>query len=317
MPNFTDFENRLAKNYKHIAKWARRQDITCFRVYDNDIPEFPLAIDLYGNCLHVAEYRRKHNLSPEEYEAWLQKCSEICLAFFSLMPENLFVKWRDKQQGTTQYEKFDNRQVVFKVRENNLWFEVNLSDYLDTGLFLDHRPTRQMLQKNAEAMHILNLFAYTGSFSVYAAAGNAASTTTIDLSNTYLQWAQRNMALNGFTNPKKHQFIQADVVQWLRETPKKNQYDRIVLDPPTFSNSKRMAGILDIQRDHSTLINQALSLLKKGGQLYFSTNCRSFRLDRPNIDVPAEWIKDISKQSIPEDFRNKKIHECYLIQIAH
>lgn len=313
MPAFVDFQHRLAKNYRHLAKWARRQDITCFRVYDDDIPQFPLAIDRYADCLHIAEYRRKHTLSPEAYDEWLQGCTAICLDFFGLSPDYLFVKWRDRQAGTAQYEKFGERQAVFIVTENGLRFEVNLSDYLDTGLFLDHRLMRQWVGQAAAGLRVLNLFAYTGSFSVYAAAGNAATTTTIDLSNTYLQWAQRNMALNGLTDSRQHRFVQADVLRWLQDAPASEQFDLIILDPPTFSNSKRMDNILDIQRDHAWLINRALQRLAPQGILYFSTNCRSFRLATDALHVVPEHIKDLSRASMPEDFRNKHLHYCFKI----
>ena len=312
-PPFGDFKNRLAKNYRHIGKWAKRQGITCFRVYDDDMPQFPLAIDVYGDCLHVAEYKRKHTLNPEQYADWWRGCQRVCLDFFALPPEKLFVKWRDRQAGIAQYEKFDQRQAIFTVSENGLLFEVNLSDYLDTGLFLDHRPTRQWVRKAAEGLHVLNLFAYTGAFSVYAAAGNAATVTSIDLSNTYLQWAQRNMALNQYTDPNRYRYVQVDVLRWLRESPAIPNYDLIVLDPPTFSNSKRMDDILEVQRDHVRLINQCLRRLRRGGILYFSTNCRSFRLSIADIDVAADQIRDVTRQSIPEDFRNKSIHYCFKI----
>ena len=314
MSNFNDFENRLAKNYKHIAKWAKKQGITCFRVYDDDIPEFPLAIDLYDNCLHIAEYKRKHTLSDEQYQHWLQQCNDVCLRFFQLEQNRLFVKWRDRQQGIMQYQKFDHSQNTFIIKEHGLNFEVNLSDYLDTGLFLDHRNTRKMVANMANGQHVLNLFAYTGSFSVYAAANGAASTTTIDLSNTYLQWAERNFALNNIKLGKQHQLIQADVLQWLHNSPKMPKYDIIVLDPPTFSNSKRMNSVLDVQRDHALLINQCLLLLKPQGTIFFSTNCRSFQLHTENIATVPELIKNISKQTVPDDFRNKKIHYCFTIQ---
>lgn len=312
LPDFSMLENRLRKNLKHLQKWARREKITCFRVYDADIPEFPLAVDQYGGFLYVAEYKRKHPLDEAEYLQWQSGSIEVLAEVFGNSPDRIFFKSRAPQKGKQQYEKTAEVLQEFLVEEGGLQFLVNPGDYLDTGLFLDHRITRAMVRAMAEGKDVLNLFAYTGSFSVYAAAGGAKSTTTIDLSNTYLNWAKKNMALNGFSG-RQHEFIRADVKAWLRDAPLEKAYDLVVLDPPTFSNSKRMKDdILDTQRDHSELINQCLRRMRPGGTLFFSTNYRHFQLDSEAIS--SSQIQDITTKTIPEDFRNKKIHYCFEIK---
>lgn len=303
------FSNRLRKMARHFDKWARRQGISCYRIYDGDIPEFPLAIDRYEQYLHVAEYRRRHPLTEEEHRIWRAGCRQVMQEVLAIPADNIYFKMREQQKGIQQYEKYGDQQKEAVVKENGLQFAVNLSDYLDTGLFLDHRITRQMVRERAGGKRVLNLFAYTGSFSVYAAAGGAAATTTIDLSNTYLEWAKRNMALNGFAGPQ-HSFVRADVKEWLLG-PGKEKYDIIVLDPPTFSNSSRMQDILDTQRDHPELINGCLKRLNAGGLLFFSTNYRRFRLEAEKIH--STLIRDITRLTIPPDFRNERIHYCWEI----
>lgn len=305
------FANRLAKMHKHWSKWARRQGITCYRIYDNDIPGTPLAIDLYENIVHVAEYARDHGMTPDEHAEWLQGCVDIIAQVTAIHPDSIYLKYRQRQKGLQQYERFNRSGAEFLVRENGLRFAIRPADYLDVGLFLDHRNTRQMVRQQAAGKRMLNLFAYTGSFSVYAAAGGAASTLTMDMSNTYLQWADRNMTLNDFDGAQ-HRFLQADVLQWLEQAPRE-QFDLIVLDPPTFSNSKRMYGTLDIQRDHVLLLNRTLRHLAPGGQLFFSTNFRRFQIDAP--DIRARDIRDISKQTVPDDFRNQRIHHCFQLTV--
>jgi 23S rRNA (cytosine1962-C5)-methyltransferase len=303
------FANRLAKMHKHFGKWARRQGITCYRVYDNDIPGTPLAIDIYENIVHVAEYARDHGMEPNEHAAWLDGCLKIVSEILVVSPELIYLKYRQRQKGMRQYERFSRVGAEYLVRENGLRFLIKPADYLDVGLFLDHRNTRQIVREEAKGKRDLNLFAYTGSFTVYAAAGGANETLTVDMSNTYLEWADRNLSLNGFSKPN-HRLLQADVLAWL-EQPPREQFDLIVLDPPTFSNSKRMNGTLDIQRDHAMLLNRVLRLCAPGGTVYFSTNYRRFKLWKE--EIRASEIKDISKQTVPEDFRNKKIHQCFKI----
>lgn len=305
--DFQMFANRVRKMEKHHGKWARRQGVTCYRIYDADVPEFPLVVDRYGDYLHVAEYQKNTPLDEHEYRLWRAGCRDALQGVFELPPDRIFYKERRPQKGSSQYEKRAEKKKEIEVLENGLRFIVNLSDYLDTGLFLDHRITRQMVRERAKSLRVLNLFAYTGTFSVYAAAGGAASTTTIDLSNTYLDWAQRNLELNGFTG-ERHRLLRADVTEWLLNPPNV-KYDLIVLDPPTFSNSKNMRHILDVQRDHPRLINACLRLLSGEGVLFFSTNFRKFRLSEEA--VKTERIEDISQATIPKDFRNKRIHYCF------
>jgi 23S rRNA (cytosine1962-C5)-methyltransferase len=303
------FKNRLIKNFRHFGKWARRQGISCFRVYDNDIPGTPLAVDLYEEVVHIAEYERDHGMEPEEHAEWLSECIAVVSEVLGVHPERIYLKYRQRQKGLRQYERFARSGAEFIVHENGLNFLIRPAEYLDVGLFLDHRNTRQMVRNDAAGKRVLNLFAYTGSFSVYAAAGGAASTLTVDMSHTYLQWADRNLAINGFTG-NKHRLLQADVTAWLRE-PIQELFDIIVLDPPTFSNSKRMHGTLDTQRDHVWLVNSALQRCAPGGTVYFSTNYRRFKLS--GEEIRARQILDISAKTVPEDFRNKRIHQCFLI----
>jgi 23S rRNA (cytosine1962-C5)-methyltransferase len=306
-----DFKNRLLKLEKHIGKWARRQGITCYRIYDKDIPEYPLSVDRYQDYLYISLYEKNYN---EEIitDEWVEQILEATSSALQTVPEKIVLRARKQQKGLEQYEKVDSAGNRMVVVEDGLQFIVNLTDYLDTGLFLDHRNTRKMVRGMSENARFLNLFAYTGSFTVYAAAGGANNTTTVDLSNTYLQWAKENMTLNGFirSDTKAHHFVRTDVVAYLQRL-KSGSFDLIVMDPPTFSNSKRMVGVLDIQRDHVDLINSALRVLSPGGTLIFSTNYRGFKLNE--AEIKSENIRNISSQSVPEDFRNKKIHQCFVI----
>ncbi|MFC0771576.1 class I SAM-dependent methyltransferase [Terrimonas alba] len=310
------FKNRLTKVFKHVGKQAKRIGVSCYRVYDHDLPEFPLCIEFYGDKLYIAEYKRRHSMSEEEHDEWMEKCLEIICNVLSVEKENIFLKLRQRKPGRLgQYQKLDAVQHEFVVEENGLKFIVNLSDYLDTGLFLDHRLTRERIQKEAKDKKVLNLFAYTGSFSVYAAAGGASEVVTVDLSKTYLNWAERNFELNGFrvnntSTAGGGKFIHADVLQFLKELPP-DQFDLIIMDPPTFSNSKRMDDFLDIQRDHASLINDCLHTLKDGGILYFSTNFRRFVLDKEKINTDS--VKDITRATTPFDFEGKLFRYCFRI----
>jgi 23S rRNA G2069 N7-methylase RlmK/C1962 C5-methylase RlmI len=295
------YKNRLTKNFRHYGKWAKRQGISCFRVYDNDIPGTPLAVDIYEGIVHIAEYARDHGMEADEHAKWLSECVQVTSEVLDIHPDSIFLKYRQRQKGMRQYERFSRAGAEYIVHENGLNFVIRPAEYLDVGLFLDHRNTRQMVRKESQGKRVLNLFAYTGSFSVYAAAGGAASTLTVDMSNTYLQWADRNLSLNGFVSGQH---------KLLRE-PIREQFDLIVLDPPTFSNSKRMHGTLDTQRDHIWMLNSALQLCAPGGTIYFSTNYRRFKLEEDAIR--ASKIQDISKQTVPEDFRNERIHQCFRI----
>jgi 23S rRNA (cytosine1962-C5)-methyltransferase len=303
------FRNRLLKVFRHVGKLARRQGITCYRVYDHDLPEFPFCIEIYEDNMYLAEYKRRHGMEEAEHEAWLEACINVMSEVLNIPPDHIYLKQRQRKPGRMgQYQKIASQQEFFVVQEAGLKFKVNLSDYLDTGLFLDHRTTRGMVRQEAAGKRVLNLFCYTGSFSVYAAAGSAATVTSVDLSKTYLQWAKDNLQLNGYSDPKRFQFIHADVKQYL-QTLAPGSFDLIIMDPPTFSNSKRMKDFLDIQRDHVVLLNQALDALTTGGLLYFSTNYRKFVLDAANIHAAA--IKDITKATTPFDFQGKLFRWCY------
>lgn len=306
------FKNRLSKVYRHLGKLARKQHISCYRLYDRDLPEFPLTIEVYENTIYVAEYRSRHSLSEEEYEEWFQQCFPVISEVVGQPVENIYVKERKRKSGRfDQYQRVAEEEEFFVVKEAGLFFRVNLSDYLDTGLFLDHRITRQMVKDRAAGKRILNLFCYTGSFSVYAAAGGAEEVVSVDLSNTYLHWAEENFRLNKLTETTKYKFIKADVLQYLDTLPAA-YFDLVVMDPPTFSNSKMMKDFLDIQRDHAGLLNKVLYATKPGGHIYFSTNSRHFVLQQDQIH--SRSIKDITKATTPFDFQGKLQRWCYLVE---
>ncbi len=311
MVDVSPFLNRLAKNYKHLAKWARRQEIEAWRVYDRDIPQFPLAVDLYGARAQVYEYDTGWQIDDDSYQAWLDAVLVAINEVTGIGRDAIAVKTRRRQKGVQQYEKLSAQRHDFVVGEQGQRFWVNLDDYLDTGLFLDHRNTRRRVREEAAGKRFLNLFAYTGSFSVYAAAGGAVSSETVDLSNTYQDWTRRNFELNG-VDLARHQLVRADVFQYLDDAARDNKrFDLIVMDPPSFSNSKKMLEILDVQRDQVRLIDCAMDLLAEDGVLYFSNNLRSFTLE-PSLEARYA-VRDISAQSVPEDFRNRKIHQCWRI----
>jgi 23S rRNA (cytosine1962-C5)-methyltransferase len=302
------FRNRLEKVYRHTGKQARRQGIACFRFYDHDLPEFPFIIENYDGRLYVSEYRRRHGFSEAEHGTWLTECFVVISNVTGIEREKIFLKLRQRNDHRqTQYEKLSTEKNEFVVSENGLQFIVNLSDYLDTGLFLDHRITRQMVKEEARDKRVLNLFCYTGSFSVYAAAGGAKEVVSVDLSKTYLAWTERNMQLN-FPEYGGHKPVHADVLQFLKSLAAES-FDLIVMDPPTFSNSKRMEDILDIQRDHVTLINDCMKALSPQGVLYFSTNYTKFILDEKGIG--AAQVKDITRATTPFDFAGKLKRQCF------
>jgi 23S rRNA (cytosine1962-C5)-methyltransferase len=303
------FRNRLTKVYRHLSKLSRRLQVSCYRLYDHDMPEFPFCIEFYGDKLYVAEYKRRHGMTDTEHDDWMEASLEAIGEVLTVKKDNIFLKLRQRKPGRLgQYQKFDHIQHEFEVEENGLKFIVNLSDYLDTGLFLDHRITRQIVKEQAAGKKVLNLFAYTGSFSVYAASGGATEVVTIDLSKTYLNWAERNMKLNGFDDNKKYSFIHADVMAYLKTIPA-DYFDLIIMDPPTFSNSKRMEDFLEIQRDHAEMINDCLKGMKTGGVLFFSTNFSKFILDKEKIAVSS--IKDLTAITTPFDFAGRLSRFCY------
>ncbi|MCK4842526.1 MAG: bifunctional 23S rRNA (guanine(2069)-N(7))-methyltransferase RlmK/23S rRNA (guanine(2445)-N(2))-methyltransferase RlmL [Methylococcales bacterium] len=311
------FANRLKKNLKKMAKWAKQQNINCYRLYDADLPEYAVAIDIYqGDKLwvNVQEYEAPKTIAPHKANERLAGILAEIPNVLKIDKSQVFLKIRSKQKNSEQYEKHNSTDNFHCIEESNCKFLVNFEDYLDTGIFLDHRPIRQRIQKEAKDKDFLSLFAYTGTASVNAAVGGAKSTTSIGMSNTYLDWAQKNFDLNNLDN--NHLIIRADSSEWLKEQAEKDitsQYDLIFLDPPTFSNSKRMENAFDIQQDYPSLINNALHLLKNNGTLYFSSNFRRFKFDP--LLIKNAIIEDITAATIPADFsRSPRIHYCWKIQ---
>ncbi|MBE0501360.1 MAG: bifunctional 23S rRNA (guanine(2069)-N(7))-methyltransferase RlmK/23S rRNA (guanine(2445)-N(2))-methyltransferase RlmL [Desulfuromonadales bacterium] len=303
------FANRLRKNLKRLGRWAKRQSISCYRLYDADMPEYSVAIDLYGDAVHVQEYAPPDSIDPVDAHARLQDVLAVIPDILSIPPEKVFLKLRLRQRGKEQYQRQAQTGAFFEVEEEGARLLVNLTDYLDTGLFLDHRPVRRLIKQQAAGKRFLNLFAYTATASVQAALGGAISTTSVDMSYTYLGWGKRNFELNGMS-PDRHRLIQGDCLEWMTAT--KERFDLIFLDPPTFSNSKRMEESFDIQRDHVPLVLAASRLLADGGILIFSTNKRRFKLDTEALS--GLKIKEITKQTFDEDFaRRPQIHSCFWI----
>lgn len=306
-----DFANRLQKNLKKLSKWAQKEGLEAYRLYDADLPEYNLAVDRYKDHIVVQEYAAPKNIDETKARQRLLDAVAATLEVTGVATNNLVLKVRQKQKGTNQYEKLANKGDYFDVREYGADLWVNLTDYLDTGLFLDHRLTRKMLGEMAQGKDFLNLFAYTGSASVHAALGGAKSTTTVDMSNTYLNWAEQNFELNGIKG-KQHRFIQADCLQWLEKA--QGQYDLIFIDPPTFSNSKRMEQSWDVQRDHIQLMAHLKRILRPRGSIVFSNNKRAFKMDFAGLEALGLQAQEISHKVRSLDFeRNKHIHNCWLI----
>lgn len=302
------FANRLKKNLKNLGKWARQQDISCYRVYDADMPEFAVAIDLYGDWAHVQEYQAPESISEDKARARLQDVLVALPGVLGIPPSQVVLKQRLRQSGSSQYQRMDRKGEFLTINEGQVKLLVNLTDYLDTGVFLDHRPLRLRLAAEARNKRFLNLFCYTASATVHAAVGGARSTTSVDLSKTYLDWARRNLSLNGLSD--LHQLVHGDVMQWLEED--RGEYDLIFIDPPTFSNSKRLDDVFDVQRDHVRLIEMAMDRLAPGGAAYFSNNFRRFKLDAA-LQEKYE-VSDISAQTLDKDFqRNTRIHRTWRI----
>ena len=312
-----DLRRRLAKRFRHLSKWARRQGIDAFRVYDRDIPEIPLVIDWYAGWLHVAEYDRPHDRTEIEHEVWLDRMVEAAAAELGVPPARAFLKARRRQRDGGQYGKVDDRRALVEVHEGGLAFECNLSDYLDTGLFLDHRVTRGLVRDEAAGKRFLNLFCYTGSFSVHAAAGGAAATTSVDLSNTYLDWTRTNLARNGFRDAGRHRIVRDEARAFLEHRARRGEppFDLVVCDPPTFSRSARSEAPWDVERDHADLLELVARNLAPGGVVYFSTNFRRFHLDEPRL-AAAYTVREITRRTVPEDFRDGRPHRAWRL-VAH
>ncbi|MSR42109.1 MAG: SAM-dependent methyltransferase [Phycisphaerales bacterium] len=313
---------RLDNRMRHLSKWARKQSITCFRLYERDIPDFPMIVDWYGDSSGTSGdavawfFNRTKDDTPEREREYRKHAEAEILAGLAIPPSRLFIKHRGRQRsedgGRDQYERIDSRGVVQVVQEHGMKFEINLTDYLDVGLFLDHRPTRLAMQQRAQGKRVLNLFAYTGAFSVHAIGGGATHTKTVDMSKTYLEWYARNLALNGFAQSDAHEIVHADCLQWLEAGPPADErYDIVICDPPTFSNSKRMrADSFSVDRDYGELLQWISRFVAPAGEVFFSTNSRGFEFDP--TQVPTGFgCHEISHRSVPEDFRNRKIHRCW------
>ncbi|HUI60334.1 MAG TPA: bifunctional 23S rRNA (guanine(2069)-N(7))-methyltransferase RlmK/23S rRNA (guanine(2445)-N(2))-methyltransferase RlmL, partial [Steroidobacteraceae bacterium] len=318
-PGARMFANRLGKNLKRLKSWADREGVSCYRLYDADMPEYAFAIDFYrtiepdGAWLYVQEYAAPTEIELDAVRRRRNEALSVLPEVTGVAPECIQVRTRRRTRHGDQYQKVAEREHFHRVMEGGLKFRVNFDDYLDTGLFLDHRMTRERLRAASRGKRFLNLFAYTGTATVYAASGGATSTTTVDLSRTYLDWTQVNLSLNHLIGPQ-HQLIQADCREWLQQAAAASgPYDVIFLDPPTFSNSKRMEGVLDIERDHPVLIDACVRLLSEDGLLVFSTNAQRFRLDEPLAG--RHDVRDISAATLPRDFeRNPRIHRCFEIR---
>jgi 23S rRNA (guanine2445-N2)-methyltransferase / 23S rRNA (guanine2069-N7)-methyltransferase len=312
-PGAQMFANRLRKNLQRLDPWAEREGVECFRVYDADMPEYAFAIDLYGKVarhVYVQEYAPPKTVNQESARERRREALAVLPEVLAVPPVQIHSRVRKAQKGAGQYEKRENAEERHVVHEGGLKFWVNFRDYLDTGLFLDHRIMRGMLRDWAKGADFLNLFCYTGSATVYAAAGGARSSVSVDLSNTYLDWAHENLLLNGFRSTA-HELYRADCLEWLMDQEAGGpRFDLIFVDPPTFSNSKRMDGVLDVQRDHVGMIQRAAKLLRPGGRLVFSTNYTRFKLAAAALEDFA--IEDIGAATIPKDFeRHARIHSAF------
>lgn len=305
------FANRLLKNKKTLKGWLKQTQIECYRLYDADIPEYNVAVDLYGDHLVIHEYAAPAKIEPEKVAKRLQEVIYFAPKVLNIPTDKVVIKTRAKQKGKDQYQRVEQTKKTMVINEYGAKLKVNLWDYLDTGLFLDHRKTRQIVAKKAKNKSLLNLFSYTGSVSVQAALHGASLVTTVDMSNTYLSWAQDNFALNNLSG-HKYQFIQADCLQWLKNN--EQQFDVVFIDPPTFSNSKRMGESFDVQRDHVALITDGIKSLAPAGELIFTNNKRNFKMDFSALEALGLDIKPMSEQTRDKDFqRNKHIHNSWLI----
>ncbi|WP_413289145.1 class I SAM-dependent methyltransferase [Bdellovibrio sp. HCB337] len=300
-------KNRLEKNSKKLKAWAQRNNVEAYRLYDRDIPEYPYIVDIYKD--HFVVYDKTDSVK-DAGKNFLPHVTEALKALFKTTDDKIIIKKRERQEGVQQYEKLDRREEYFPIRESQAQLLVNLYDYLDTGLFLDHRPMRQTIFKSSQGKRFLNLFCYTGSVSVFAALGGA-KTTSVDMSQTYLAWAQENFKQNQIP-VSEHEFVNMNALEYLSQKQGRELFDVIFLDPPTFSNSKKMEEAFEVEKDQDFLVEKAMGLLRPEGILYFSNNKRKFKLSE-NI-LKHYQIRDISKESIPQDFHDQKIHHCFEIK---
>ncbi len=300
-------KNRLEKNLKKLKPWAQRAKIEAYRIYDRDIPEYPYIVDIYGEFILVYD---KSDPIKDANKNHLPEILQAIEGLFKIPTDKVIVKKRERQEGTSQYNKLAETKNYFTVKESQAQFKVNLHDYLDTGLFLDHRPMRYKIYKASKDKKVLNLFCYTGSVSVFAAIGGG-TVTSVDMSNTYIQWAKENFTLNNI-DLNKHEFITENALEWLEQNKTLRKYDLIFLDPPTFSNSKKMLEEFEVERDQNFLVNCCMEMLSPEGVLYFSNNKRKFKIS-PEITAACS-VKDISTETIPQDFHDQKIHHCFEIR---
>ncbi len=302
--------NRLRNHYRHLRKWAKRTNTNCFRLYDCEIPHYPVIIDFYAGCFSV-QFIAPGKDQPAPSDEFSEEVNKILCFVFDIPKENIYWRTRMKSKETRQYEKQDSSQDFFIVYEYGIKFKVNLQDYLDTGLFMDHRETRQQVAALSKGKRILNLFSYTGSFSIQAAAAGASYTKSVDMSNTYTAWTKDNLRLNDLSL-KNNEVVRADCLKFLEDEVWTGvKYDIIIIDPPTISRSKKMSGLFEVQKDYATLISQALDLLNENGCIFFSTNARKFKFDETLF--PNCKFHEITPKSIPWDFHDKKIHRCWKI----
>lgn len=318
------FANRLLKQYKILSKWARKNGIYCYRLYDKDIPEIPLLVELYTSkegvpYLSVSLYKRPYNVNDIEEKAFLTEFAKLSASLLGVYESHVAIKVRERQKGSLQYNKMQTeKSLCFVTQEGKAFFYINISDYVDVGLFLDHRPLRMQLAKEAQNKTILNLFCYTASFSIHAFLGGANAVCSVDSSKTALLWAEENMKLNGIKHTPNFVLKNEEVISFLDDAITKNKkWDIIICDPPTFSNSKRWKGFFDVNKDYINLCCKCLKVLEKGGTLYFSSNSKRLKFDEKTLrETSGEslFIKDISQLSIPLDFRNKKIHKAWKIK---
>lgn len=305
-------ENRLRRNVRHLAKWARRAEIECYRVYDRDLDEFAFVVDRYGPHVHVQEYEAPEHVDPARVDARRRDLLAAVGLVLEVAAPHVHVKTRRRQSGASQYERFSERGEFTIVREGPCRFAINLEDYLDTGLFLDHRTVREQLRAAAADTRFLNLFCYTATATVHAAVGGARSSLSVDLSSRYLDWATRNFALNDVPL-ERHERLRTDCMDWLASRPRE-RFDLIFVDPPTFSNSKRMEQSFDVQRDHVALLEGAAGVLAAGGEIVFSNNRRRFELDHEGL---ARFeIRDVTRATIPKDFEHSRhVRSCYRLRL--